>query len=249
MYSPGKHIFHVVFANKDPMKGFEAASLIVKKFKLTLLDARYTKRGKEGDDWSIFLQDGVTGVKKEEIRRELLSVEGMAYVRVNEDADGLALDLFHFPLRDPGGERAYVISAESLGAVFDKMRELFGTGGEVVIFEEGETVGAKEVEELTKMVGRDNIVPLLPNLPFLLQVTGVGRPEIVSMDLERLDVVFRIYDCVECEHRISSVPYSRWIKGMLVGFMSTLFERPCRAEETKCIAMGDRYCEFIIHAA
>ena len=81
---------------------------------------------------------------------------------------------------------------------------------------------------------------------YLLQITGVGKPEIVSFDLATLTAVFRIHGNVECEGRKTSAPYSRWIKGQLVGFMSALFETPCKAEETKCMAMGDPYCEFVL---
>lgn len=245
-YSPGKRAFHIVFATDDPQQGFEGCARLLRKFGLRLISLVFTSRPKQGNDWSVIVEDP-RDVKPEQVREELLKTAGINYALVAGDEDGLVIDKLHFPLVDPGGERAYVISANTLRKVFDKMRDLLGTGGEVVLFNEGEAVGVREVEEMQNMFGKENVARLLPLLPYLFQITGVGKPEVVDLNLETLEAVFRLYASAECEGMKSSTPYSRWVKGQLVGFMSTLFERPCAAEETKCVAMGDPYCEFRIH--
>ena len=64
------------------------------------------------------------------------------------------------------------------------------------------------------------------------------------------EATIRIYDSFECELGLESGgPYSHLIRGMLAGVLTVIFNRRMRAEERKCIASGDPYCEFTIKPA
>ena len=40
--------------------------------------------------------------------------------------------------------------------------------------------------------------------------------------------------------------YSHFIRGVLAGFATRIFNTPMFAEETRCIVRGDPHCEFVI---
>jgi len=59
-------------------------------------------------------------------------------------------------------------------------------------------------------------------------------------------IVLRLYDSFECEaFRCSDRPASQFIRGHISGLISALLNSNIRVIETKCIAKGDDFCEFI----
>ncbi len=108
-----------------------------------------------------------------------------------------------------------------------------------VLHEAGANVG----EALYARVADQDLSRLLANLAKFWEAQRLGRLEVKS--LEPLDVV--VYDCFECQ----DLPYlGRPACAFDSGIFETIFTRyynsPARVKETKCYAMGDDRCEFII---
>ncbi|RLI05189.1 hypothetical protein DRO24_06115 [Candidatus Bathyarchaeota archaeon] len=67
--------------------------------------------------------------------------------------------------------------------------------------------------------------------------------ESLEIDPETSRIRLRVKGCIECELRAER-PYSQFLRGMLAGYASALFDRDMMARETRCIAVGDPYGEF-----
>ncbi|HTY90436.1 MAG TPA: V4R domain-containing protein [Methanocella sp.] len=108
-----------------------------------------------------------------------------------------------------------------------------------VLHEAGASVG----EALYPRVADRDLSKLLANLAKFWEAQKLGCMEVQSMD--PLDVI--VYDCFECQ----DLPYlGRPACAFDSGVLQTIFTRyynsPAIVKETKCYAMGDDRCEFII---
>ncbi|MGB9718225.1 MAG: V4R domain-containing protein [Thermoproteota archaeon] len=71
--------------------------------------------------------------------------------------------------------------------------------------------------------------------------------DVVNFNVEKGEAEVRIYQSFECETgKGSETPYGHFIRGVLAGFFSNIFEKDVKAVETKCIARGDPYCEHMV---
>ncbi|MCS7365815.1 MAG: 4-vinyl reductase, partial [archaeon GB-1867-035] len=61
-------------------------------------------------------------------------------------------------------------------------------------------------------------------------------------------IIIKAKDLFECSsvQVVKNKPNSQFFRGYLSGVASILWEKEMVAEEVKCIAKGDDYCEFII---
>lgn len=108
-----------------------------------------------------------------------------------------------------------------------------------VLHEAGEKVG----EALYPRVADQDLSMLLANLAKFWKAQKLGRLEVKSVD--PLDVV--VYDCFECQ----DLPFlGRPACALDSGIFETIFTKyynsPAKVKETKCYAMGDGLCEFVI---
>jgi predicted hydrocarbon binding protein len=78
---------------------------------------------------------------------------------------------------------------------------------------------------------------------------GWGILEYAEINPEAGEAKIRVYQSYECETgKGSEKPYGHFIRGILAGFFANIFEKEAKAVETKCIATGDPYCEYVIKA-
>lgn len=108
-----------------------------------------------------------------------------------------------------------------------------------VLHEAGASVG----EALYPRVADPDLGRLLANLAKFWEVQKLGRLE--ARSVEPLDIV--IYDCFECQ----DLPYlgrpaCAFDSGIFETIFTKYYDSPAKVKETKCYAMGDGQCEFII---
>jgi predicted hydrocarbon binding protein len=76
---------------------------------------------------------------------------------------------------------------------------------------------------------------------------GWGNIELVKYSPEENEIVLRLYHSFECEaFKGSEKPMSSFVKGHINGLVSGILDRELSITETRCIAVGDLYCEFKI---
>jgi len=58
-----------------------------------------------------------------------------------------------------------------------------------------------------------------------------------------------VHNSFECElGKYRSIPYSRFVRGIIAGTLSELFGRSFNVVEEECIAKGDRLCKFMVRS-
>ncbi|MDI6806631.1 MAG: hypothetical protein QMD14_02330 [Candidatus Aenigmarchaeota archaeon] len=81
----------------------------------------------------------------------------------------------------------------------------------------------------------------------LLKFCGYGNINIASFDENRVVIVAESSpDGIEYKHIYKKKrKVCHYLKGILDGFLSSLLKKELTSEETKCVAAGDKCCEFV----
>ncbi|MCS7365013.1 MAG: hypothetical protein NDF54_06205 [archaeon GB-1867-035] len=159
--------------------------------------------------------------------------------------EGFTIDPYFFPLI-VGDERAILFLRRNYVA-FDKvLREKIGTAYEVMLYLAGFEIGQSAFKAHRKIAG-DDPERLIKITQALYKQVAYGIMEIKWYDMDRCEAMVRIYDNFECElFKETDKPASHFIRGTMAGWFSAFFNKEVIAIETKCIAKGDPYCQFII---
>jgi len=142
---------------------------------------------------------------------------------------------------------------------FVKMMETlsaFGSAAFTILYMMGQEKGRCNVlKELEAM--RQNEISftnrqVLDNIVHQLRVTGWGAPKIQNYDekLVTLTILVKNNPLVVAfgTDEKSDRPVCHYLRGYWVGVVSKIFERKVSCSESKCICMGDVFCEFKITA-
>jgi len=149
------------------------------------------------------------------------------------------VELLDLPLTH-GEARLVVFTLEEMHNLFRLLREL-GEGGLAVMFHMGFKAGEAMAERLFSYFG-DNRKSLEYMLLYY-ESLGHGRFRLERyIDKEYCRLVAR--ELVECLGVRSEKPNSHLFRGLLAGFLSRLWRKEVKVEETRCIARGDSCCEF-----
>jgi len=154
------------------------------------------------------------------------------------------IDMFATPTFGQGKYPVLVLGVDEMSGVFEKVKEVYGTGGEALLYHIGyalgEIAGRKYApEELTEDFIREDLLAF--------QAYGWGVLEIVKIDLEEPEVIIRLYDLFESAHvrGRKDKPHCHFVRGFLAGLLTVFLNTKMIVVELKCIAKGDPYCEFI----
>ena len=179
---------------------------------------------------------------------ELRELESIVDVRlIKPKFEGFISDDVSFPLL-LDSLRAIILDETALRGLLVSFREHLGTGGEAMLYHLGMEVGAIRASHIFEKAESIGVLDLRGKCQIIFNVLtslGYGIFEPVKLDREPPQAILRIHRSIECElGRGAKRPYSQFIRGMLAGFATHCFNRPMIAIETRCIAMGDPYCEF-----
>jgi len=134
---------------------------------------------------------------------------------------------------------------------------IFGTAAFTMLYLMGQEKGRydelKEVEALRQQGISFTKRQVLENIVHKLRVTGWGALRIQKYDekQEALTILVENNPLV-CSLRTGGKPdkpVCHYFRGYWVGVVSEVLERKVTCTETKCMGMGDAYCEFKITAA
>ncbi len=148
-----------------------------------------------------------------------------------------------------GEKRAVVLYTDALASLRDALWRSLGLTGYTILRMVGLGIGEKFFETIYELHGDMTPEQYTERLAELLESLGFGRIEVVQNTASDGTVVIRIYDHYECMHlekKAVEKPGSVLTRGILEGFYRLVWERKTRAVENKCIALGDKYCEFMV---
>ncbi|MCX8177247.1 MAG: hypothetical protein N3F10_02995 [Candidatus Bathyarchaeota archaeon] len=250
---PGKRLCGLIFKLESRRGIFEELSDISSNAGAVELYVNFSMpfTGENVMSGVVFLDLTNVNLPVEELVERMRSVNGVKSIEIlKPTVEGLIADYINHRLM-LAEERAIIIRRSIYGGVSKRMREQFGTAGEAFLFHLGHSGGmeyGKSHLEMAKKLGISDPVEIIKCLTLpLFSAVGFGRSEIIEIiTYPSFRAIIRVYDCFECEIGIGSEkPYSQLIRGMLAGYLSSLFNRRVIVEETKCIAKGDPYCELI----
>ena len=192
------------------------------------------------------------GVSMGQLLKELRGIRDVeAATIIPPKFTGFIADTVSFPLM-LSDVRVLLLDEPALKGLLVDVRERMGTGGEAMLYHFGFQLGLEWADYIIREA--DNIGAVEPLEKFsiaadIFKAHGYGVVEEITAFREKPPhIELKISGCIECSLAEGEVekPFSHFIRGIIAGFSTRLFNRKMFAEETKCIARGDPYCKFII---
>lgn len=183
-------------------------------------------------------------------REALRLVRKQPFVRsarmIAPDPHGILFDNHFFPLV-VGKRRAVIFRRRVYESLFKGVREKFGTAGEAMLYYQGYAIGQRTCQAYREDTSIEEPETLVGLGKAYFKTMGWGIMDVANLNVEKGEAQVRIYESFECETgKDNETPYGHFIRGILAGFFSSIFQREAKAVETKCIAKGDPYCEYVI---
>lgn len=162
---------------------------------------------------------------------------------VSKQLPNILVDELHFPLRVVG-DRAVIYRDGAYGEMIHAIRRQLGTAGEALLYHVGFNIGKGAWKKIKEICGEK--MHLLPKyIQYWNLVHSAARIIHIEIDFEKKDFLIRAESVYECEvGRGHGKPFSNIFRGSLAGILNEVLGVET-VVETKCIAAGDPYCEFV----
>jgi len=248
IYAPGREITQLVIEGRNVPGTLATIASRMTEFGINILSGLITAEpGRETGTLILFLDLTNTGLSAAELTEDLRSLDVVADVKetVKKLGDIAINGTTHTTLFLK--ERTIMLDVDDMGAMFEWFDRTFGTGAHAILFDMGKQAGRSEAQRLEReygLKGREIVEAFLA----LRSAAGWFGYEVVSYDEEKLVSVIRLYDNFECVPFVGKRdrPMSHLVRGGLAGLFSGVYKRDFKVEEVKCVAKGDRYCEFVL---
>ncbi|MEM2546891.1 MAG: V4R domain-containing protein [Candidatus Bathyarchaeia archaeon] len=159
---------------------------------------------------------------------------------------GIVFDNHFFPLI-AANERAVIFRKSVYEALFNGVREKFGSAGEAMLYYQGFSIGFEIYDTYREIAKSDAIEDLVEVAKAINMTLGWGIIDHVDIDLQRKSANLRVYQNFECELGVGKgKPYSQFYRGAVAGIYTRFFGKDVKVKEKKCIAKGDQFCEFTV---
>jgi len=247
---PDRRVYCLVFRASSSPNTFREMAEVVEKAGVTILSAYFALKG-DGEEIAGFAFVDLTDsrVKPGELAEKVEQLSVVKCVKViSPTKSGFISEVYFFPLTI-GGERVVLLRKPIYKGLFSTVRERFGTAGEAFLYYMGLDVGARALEgyeDLSKSRRLEDLITISRALSINM---GWNVPDVVKIDMKNKWAVVRLHENFECElSREGNKPYSQFLRGVIAGIFSGIFQQDVKVEEVKCIAKGDSYCEFHVKA-
>lgn len=158
---------------------------------------------------------------------------------------GLVMDTFHTGIELGPDEPLVAMSVKGVSRMFNRLAKEFGTGGETILFEEGSALGQANGDYVKGLVGAKFVRKRARDLAALYRALGWGMASLSVRNRRRI-VSVRVENCFECSRGRGRRDGCNFLRGHLVGIVSSFFGGKFHGEERKCRFRGDPFCEFYL---
>lgn len=240
-YAKGKKLFQVVVHISDA-PGSLSAVLDILSRRVNLYGTHsYTL--KDGTAmFSAFAEALTDAETPDKLRSALQGTKATLEAEAREGKDGLLIDTFHKGLVMAGADYM-LLRRDGLDGVFDRIVRLLGTGGEVLLYEEGKAMGKHNAMEEMSELGSDVVLAHVGYLAKQLTAEGWGDTESDTHPGSK-EIVITVHDCLECAHRGDVRRKCDFLRGYFEGTAEVTRGGPVRAEEIECRLTGGKACVF-----
>lgn len=247
MYIPKKSYFLLNLELRNRLGDVAAVSNILAQNSIEVLTGSFTRgAGGRPGIWQIFVQPLNPGVTLDEVKRLMLSCPDVVGCQIKESRDGLLVDSVTFPIKISSGQRAMIIRNDVWNSMLQRTREKFGSGGDVIVYEQGNMAGRMTGKELLAALGKNFLLQQLDQVISMYQALGWGMARIMSYSQSPFSLAIRMWDSAECMGQKSDKPTGHFIRGHIVGNVEEMYGIEVKCAETSCLARGNPYCEFIV---
>jgi predicted hydrocarbon binding protein len=170
---------------------------------------------------------------------------GVISAEIVQDDDGFLVDKFHSRLELSSGEPYVLFPVASFSAMVDSLVDVFGSGGAVIVYQEGLRFGRNDGKILASLLGRDKLRDKITVLPHLASAMGMGLATLTNPDSGEL-YRLRIEDCFECSTHGNLRRSCDFFRGTIAGLGSEALQMKVECEEVSCRLEGDQWCEFVL---
>ncbi len=192
---------------------------------------------------SFFVESTNPKLDKDWLKEFLQSSVYVSEVQIKESVEGFLADSLNFPLTWNTGDRAVVMRMGNVQVMLDAIRRAGGDRGNDVLYDAGFEYGKATWQNLfgtARPRSREGLAEML----HIYSAVGWGRVELPELDGTHQKACVRMTEGFECTGLKSESASSHFIRGHLAGAMSAYFGTDLKGRETRCISMGDAYCEF-----
>jgi predicted hydrocarbon binding protein len=168
-------------------------------------------------------------------------------VEAREGRDGVIVDGISFPVNWQG-RRTIILSQTATARMFEAIRFTLGSGGDVVLYQQGSSYGRELAESFMARLGGDYLRRNFDYTLALLSATGWGVPELVGSKDSFPNITITLQSCLECDGVRATRPACSFVRGFLAGVSSTIVGHTVHCEESHCIGMGEPHCEFALRS-
>ncbi len=179
-----------------------------------------------------------------EIERRLKEAEGVLDVKIYvSPIQGLGLPL---SVRDlmVGDNRAVIVRDTVFSKLINCLKDVWGTAGCAIFYYTGREVGRELFETWSRafrLKGRTLVEAML----HVARLFGLWEDfELTEYDERAKRATLKLYGNVECRHSRSEEPNSHFLRAIAEEVFSRALNARLKAEERRCIARGDPYCEI-----
>lgn len=178
----------------------------------------------------------------ESLKAVLVGLSASLEADVREGVDGLLVDTFHRGIQ-VGDDDYILLRREGLAGVYDHIVKIFGTGGEVLLYEQGKALGKDNAQRRVKELGVGNIVSNSSYLGRALTAQGWGLIESKTKP-ESKEFLITVTDCFECSGADRVRKGCDFLRGFFEGSAEvTRGKRPV-VKEVECRLRGSKACVF-----
>ncbi len=242
-YAKGKKLFQIIVQMSDT-PGSLGSILDLLGSKVNLVGSSTYTLG----DGTAILSAFAEALSQEEtggsLHDLLESSQAIKEVEVREGQGGLLIDTFHKGLQ-VGNDEYIQLRRDGLSGVFDHIVKIFGTGGEVLLYEEGLALAQKAAEKTKATLTIGVINANLMYMVNLLSAQGWGTFEVKPGEGDH-EYTIMVSDCFECSNGSEVRRGCDFMRGSLERSSGVTFGVPMQSEEPECILRGARACVFQI---
>ena len=210
---------------------------------ILIMNATFSSKEGRTGSWNVFLDSGNYALTEEALRPRLEAMTAIRELRISGGQEFVVDELFYPIVMSTTGARIMLMTKDSFQNMLSSMDEMFGSGATVIAFKQGFAQGSSYAKGLRSIIQGD-VRRFIGELAKLYAATGVGVAEFVVMNPDVPRFVVRVSDSIECQGKESEKHNSQWIRGHLSGAASSALEAPMECKETRCVSVGDPYCEF-----
>jgi len=133
---------------------------------------------------------------------------------------------------------------------FQEMRrevsKVLGTGASVIWYLAGKGAGRSLANLIQRRTKTNTLQEIYEKVAEIYERCGWGSLQSVMFRQKTGEFLLRIHNNAFARGVRSQTSSCYYVKGLLEGILEQLTGRHSKSEETKCVAKGDAYCEFIV---